>query len=272
MNDTFTALLEEAQFTREILGAGVTDIGRANYARTGLYFQSFTNLSTGLERMGKLCLIVDYYINNDGALPNKNYIKDQIGHDLKLLYTKSIDVAKKHAVKFRFLNNLDDKIYCDIIDILTRFAKGDRYSNINLLVTQSRTSDPIYDWSQMVDRFLYDTRVSDNKKRRIEYNAQIIGEILEPFSLVNHTSETRQNLTTVSSASRLTGMTEAVSRYRQLYILQILRYWTELLSSIGYKAMEMNRKENIPFFSEIFAVFYSEDRYFLERKTFTTDY
>ena len=58
-NNTFNALLKEAQFTKEILGAGATQIRNANYARKGLYFQAFTSLSTGFERIGKLCLMLD---------------------------------------------------------------------------------------------------------------------------------------------------------------------------------------------------------------------
>ena len=41
-NETFTALVKEAQFTKEMLGAGVTQIRKANYAQKGMYFQSFT--------------------------------------------------------------------------------------------------------------------------------------------------------------------------------------------------------------------------------------
>ena len=32
-----------------MLGAGATEIRKANYAKKGVYFQSFTNLATGLE-------------------------------------------------------------------------------------------------------------------------------------------------------------------------------------------------------------------------------
>jgi hypothetical protein len=55
-NEAFKALLKEARFTKEMLGSGATQIRKANYATKGVYFQAFTNLSTGLERIGKLCL------------------------------------------------------------------------------------------------------------------------------------------------------------------------------------------------------------------------
>jgi hypothetical protein len=64
----------------------------------------------------------------------------------------------------------------------------------------------------------------------------------------------------------MTGINEAVAPYRQLYVVQVIRYWTELLSSLQYKAMETGSQE-IPFFSEIFAPFYNDDSYIRTRKT-----
>ena len=42
----FVALLNEASFTKDILGIGVTQLYKANYAKTGTYYQAFTCLST----------------------------------------------------------------------------------------------------------------------------------------------------------------------------------------------------------------------------------
>jgi hypothetical protein len=65
----FQALLKEAQFTKEMLGTGATQIRNANYATRGVYFQAFTSLSTGLERLGKLCILLDYFIEH-GKFPD----------------------------------------------------------------------------------------------------------------------------------------------------------------------------------------------------------
>jgi len=73
--ETFKALLKEAQFTKEMLGSGATQIRKANYATKGVYFQAFTNLSTGLERIGKLCLMLDHYIETNGKFPDSKYFK-----------------------------------------------------------------------------------------------------------------------------------------------------------------------------------------------------
>lgn len=50
-NIIFIAFLKEAQFTKELLAIGVTQLYKANYASKGIYYQSFVCLSTGIERL-----------------------------------------------------------------------------------------------------------------------------------------------------------------------------------------------------------------------------
>jgi len=265
MNENFRALLDEAQFTYEILGNGVTMLGKANYATKGLYFLAFTSLSTGLERIGKLCIILDFYINHFGVFPNEREIR-AIGHDLKVLYDKSQDIIKENDLELKFSKSCTDKIHFEILSILDSFAKGDRYSNINLLINSNRKSDPIKSWHK-IDVYLFENRVSKKKKEKIRYNAEIVGQLMSPFSIVRHTSESREDIANIETASFHTGMYEAVLKYRQLYVLQIIRYWVEILRGLQYRAINKGEQE-IPYFSEIFALFLNSDSYFLTRKTF----
>lgn len=258
MNDTFNALLNEAAFTKEILLSGVTQIRKANYAQKGFYFQSFTSLATGLERIGKLCLLLDYYIQNKGQFPDLNYLKNQIRHDLLLLYLKSKDTSQRFQLQFRYLNNLDDTLHQKILSILSNFAKGDRYSNIDFLVTQTRSSDPIAEWHIKVDKVLFAEKISARKKELILRNAQIVDTVLRDIGTIMHTSESGNILNDYRSASFLTGMTNAIIPFRQLYIAQIIRYWVEILSELQLLAMQLGKQE-IPFFSELFAPFYNGD-------------
>lgn len=267
MNTTFRALAEEATFTKEILASGVTQIRNANYTRKGVYFQSFTSLATGLERIGKLCLMLDYYIKNNGHFPDMKFVKKHIGHDLILLYTKSKDIVNEYNVAFNFQSNIDGLLHQEILSILSAFAKGDRYSNIDFLVTQSRDSDPIFEWYNRVDRVLYEQRVSVKKRKTIESSAAKIGKKMFPFTMVRHSSESRNEVNSIRDASHFTGMTIAITKYRQLYLLQIIRYWVELLIDLQHRASGINNAD-IPFFTEIFSIFYNDDKYFLTRKTF----
>lgn len=265
-NKTFIALLKEAEFTKEMLCSGATQIRQANYASKGMYFQAFTSLSTGLERIGKLCLILDYYLCHNGKFPDSNYMKKEIGHDIGLIYEKSRIVVERHSITFMHERELYRSFHKAMIEVLSGFAKGDRYSNIDILVG-GRQSDPIKMWIDKVDSPIFDACVGPRKKQQIDFNAALGERLMGGYSDVLHISETGDELTEVGKASQATGRYEAVAPYRQLYILQIIRYWVELLNALGCLAQQKSRTD-IPFFSEIFGIFNNEDSYLKTRKNF----
>jgi hypothetical protein len=265
-NPTFKALLKEAQFTKEMLGAGATQIGKANYASKGIYFQAFTSLSTGLERIGKLCLMLDYYADHNGQFPDSDFLKYEICHNIATIYEKSALIIQRRSISMNFQSNLTDPIHQAILSILSEFARGNRYSNINLLVGGNRQNDPIAVWFKQVDQPLYDTHIPQKKKDAIQRNAVVVAAMLGEHVDVRHTSELNQEVTDVQEASEMTGMYEAVAPYRRLYVLQVIRYWVELLSSLGGEAAKIG-PEDIPYFDEMFRAFYNDDAYFKSRKT-----
>jgi hypothetical protein len=265
-NETFKALAKEAQFTKEMLGSGATQIRSANYATKGIYFQAFTSLSTGLERIGKLCLMLDHYVETRGKFPDFDYMKKEIGHKISIIYLKSMSVINNRSISLKYLRNLDGTIHQNILKVLSEFAEGDRYSNINLLVGSGRQNDPAASWFEKVDQVIFQSCVSAKKKSKIAHNARIANQMLGGFTSVLHSSETGTEITDVQEASYRTGMQEAVAPYRQLFVLQIIRFWVELVWDLQYKAMGIGKQE-IPFFSEIFAHFYNADSYFKTRKT-----
>ncbi len=266
-NKTFSAFLEEALFTRELLAIGVTQLYKANYATKGIYYQSFTCLSTGIERLEKLCLILDYYIQNQGDLPSEKYIRDY-GHKIPELYDACCDIAKRHGIQFYFQYKMDRNIHQAIIDVLGNFAEASgRYSNVNILLgIESKSTDCIEQWFNKIDISLYNEHVSQRRKNDIEHKAETIGKLMDQFSLIRFTTEDNIELTNAVEGIRRTGMWEAVAPYRQLYMLQIIRYLTEILMELGYNAMSI-QPADIPHFGEIFGLFYNDNAYFRSRKT-----
>lgn len=263
--ELFDALNKEAQFTCEMLCSGVTQIRNANYARRGIYFQAFTSLSTGLERIGKLCLILDYSIKNNGNCPEDYYLKNKIGHDIEKIYQNVLELKQEYQFNFHFLQDLNLDIYQTIFSILSRFGKGDRYSNIDLIVNKRTYDDPIRIWYEQVDLYFFRNSVSLRKKKRIINNSQIMGQLMESFTIVRHAGEDENDILSVEDASYRTGVFEAVGPYRQLYIFHIIRFFVEMLNRLQYKIRKECRSV-IPDFSEIFGVFYNEDLYIKSRK------
>jgi len=259
--------LKEAQFTYEILASGTTQIGKVNYAKKGMYFSSFTSLSTGLERIGKLCLIVDYYIAHNGKFPNEKTLKNDFGHDLEKLYQKSKEIVERHNLNFNFLEDLDSQMHQNIISILSRFAKGDRYSNINFIVQSKSQSDPVSEWYTKVENEIFNSNVSKYTKNKILENAKFVSEFLGGNSLVLFSTETGDSIGTIEESSIRTGMANANRKYRQLYVAQIIRYWVEILRGLNYITIK-SRSEDIPYFAEMFPLFFNNDTYLLTRKDF----
>lgn len=269
-NQTFSALLEEAQFTKELLAIGTTQLYKANYATRGIYYQSFTCLSTGIERIEKLCLILDFYYNHHGQFPSEDYIRTH-GHRILSLFSVSQHIAKEQNISIRHHCNLQDAIHQSILTVLDHFAESKgRYANINILLGKEfGENDCVQQWYQTVDMPLYEKCVTLRKKEKIERNAQAIGTALNSFSVIRFSSENNAEIANAIEASRRTEVWEAVAPYRQLYMLQIIRYLSELLIGLGYKANSVD-SENIPLFSEIFGLFCNRDSYFRTRKTWDT--
>ena len=113
-NDYFDALCKEAQFTVEMLCSGYTEIRKANYAKRGVYFQAFISLSTGFERIGKLCYLLIYAIEHGGSFPTDNDLKNVFRHDIIKLYELILEFKNKHDIKYDFLQDLDKPIYQSI--------------------------------------------------------------------------------------------------------------------------------------------------------------
>jgi hypothetical protein len=121
-------------------------------------------------------------------------------------------------------------------------------------------------WFKEVDVPLYEKRVRKRKKEVIARNASLAAHLMGPYASVLHTSEIGTEITDVEEASRRTGVYEAVAPHRQLCVLQVIRYWVELLYQLEHIARSQPG-EDIPFFGEVFALFYNDDAYMRTRKT-----
>ncbi len=239
-------------------------IRRANYATKGTYFLALVSLSTGIERLGKLSLMLDHYLEY-GKFPDLAHLKRQIGHRLLLLYERTDALVTRRGLQLKYCQRLSDPLHRAILDCRHRFAEGDRYSNIDLLVGGPSKIDPVLLWHKKVDMPLFKKHVSPARKARIKSNARAIAQMVGDHTMIVHNSETGDMISGIEDASYRTGVFESVAPYRQLYVLQIIRYWVEVLSELEDPAMQIS--DDIPRFSEVLGIFRSDDNYFKSRKT-----
>ena len=259
------AMIKEAMFTGEMLCSGYTQIRKANYAKRGVYFQAFTSLSTGFERIGKICYILTYAINNN-SFPSYDHIKKSVGHDIEKLYKNILDFKNQNNIQYHFKQDLEDSIYQKIIYILSRFGKGDRYANIDLLVEHLNYDDPISVWFNDIDMYLFNSKISDNKKKKIQDDAMMVHTLLSPYSTISFTAEDGGRIDEIFKGSYRTGVNDAVAPLRQLYIFHIIRFFVESISSLE-KIITSKHLFEVPSFMDVFRVFFNEDRYMKTRKT-----
>lgn len=254
----FNALKNEAQFTKEVLGAGATSIRKANYSEKGIYFQAFTSLSTGFERMAKICVIIDKYIANNGNFQKTSSIRGKFGHNLTKLNKEIKNINEKRSMQIFFEYENCEKYWAKIIKILSDFGKGDRYSNIDSLLKKDLQKDPIERWVTEVDNLFYIEKVSKRKKDEIKREADFIGPEIENMTLVDHTSEKGEKIDTVKDGLELSMIQKATSVYRQFFVVKLIRFYMEILWNLQNEAQKFGREE-IPFFHEIFGGFFVPD-------------
>lgn len=266
MDKNFITLTNETLFARSCLGLGLTQIRQANYSELGTYCQAFINLSVGLERLAKIVILLDYLIYNNGNYPNFKTLKNY-GHNLNELYSKSQEISNRNNIKFQYYSQLTDEIHTNILDILSNFAKGDRYANLDFL-TGENDKNPVADWSKNVDDWIWDNKVTEFKKELIIKNASL-WRLIENYCL--YINEKNEIIKDSVKASEMTGKWESISQYRILYMAQIVRYWIEILNAL---AENLDYKNGIimPDFSRIFVLFMQDDNYIKKRKDWTRKY
>ena len=147
------ALNREAGIAAELIASGVTLLGRASYARTGLYGQAFFNLSIGFERTTKLIYIADYAIDNAGEFPSNDILKNTIGHDLDQLFSHVEVISTKRRSGKEFSERPHTDIHNGIVQTLTEFARTTRYYNLDLVTggkAVRNCRDPMTAWNERV--------------------------------------------------------------------------------------------------------------------------
>lgn len=259
-SNEFIAFSNEAAFAKEILGLGVTQIRKANYAMIGKYYQSFSCLTTGLERIGKLCILLDKILERDLNIPN---LKKDFSHDLTKLYKQLIVIKEKWDLKNK--NTMPPHALLDkILNILTDFACKDRYSNLDFLIGQV-TKNLVELWYKDIDLYIYDHYVTERKKQQIETNAEIISLMANSNVSVVFTGEDNSFINDIRDASIRMGVFDTVAPKRQFLILQIVRFFCNLLSELG-SLVQQKQLADVPYFSEIVGCFLCPDDYFKSRK------
>ena len=173
------ALLREAALIRQLLGSGVTALGRADYAEIGEYYIAFFGLSTGLERLAKLIVVADYAISNGGQFP-KQALVCNYGHNLKQLADAVDQLAQKQKLNLDYPRPAT-VISAKMIECLHAFADANRgrYANFATLGDPNLgAEEPIKKWWNEVAELILKEHYDREAKERDNAQAKIMEQML----------------------------------------------------------------------------------------------
>ncbi|MEQ1962751.1 hypothetical protein ABLB69_06160 [Xenorhabdus khoisanae] len=258
MDEKYRRFVDEVDFSRQLLGIGLTCLRKANFASRGLYFQALSSISLGLERLMKLCLMLDDY-NQNGKYTSRKELKDY-GHELKKLFD---------LVTARFSKQPDlHEIHYKVLDLLTNFAKSSRYSNIDF-ITNNHDNDPMKAWHNEIDKCIYEDLLTDKQRRIIDKKCERYrgyGNALPSF-VMGYYDENRTPITSPGELNYLLKRSEMLAGYRALLVIQIIECIYNILDSMTSQAKDhyFHHLELSRFFATII---YGTDRDKINRKDF----
>jgi hypothetical protein len=257
----FAALLREGSLAGYMVTTGVNLLHESATSPTGVFSAALFNLSVGIERLGKLVVVLDC-LETGGAFLTDGELKHRYGHDIDSLFKAAADIVTKRQLKFEFGGVPDDPIHQGILRVLTGFATTTRYYNLNFLGSKGKTahSSPEEAWAQLVAEPILARHYSKKQQKRDVSDALNVTKSLSGVMIVNKFTREGEHLTTVYDAYIYGAKAGVIFDFAQFYTLQIIRFFVQMLAELE------GGDERVPFFSEVLRVYYNNDDLLRETK------
>ncbi|WP_048255701.1 hypothetical protein [Pectobacterium brasiliense] len=258
MDEKYRRFVDEVDFSRQLLGIGLTCLRKANFATRGLYFQALSGVSLGLERFMKLCLMLDDY-NQNGKYTSRKELKDY-GHDLNLLFKLVSD-------RVAFPSGLHG-IHYRVMDLLTKFANSSRYSNIDF-ITNDHDNDPMRFWYNEIDKKIYDELLTARQRNLIDNKCELyrnFGEALPGF-VIGYYDENRDSINSPGELNYLLKRSEMLAGYRVLLVIEIIEYLYKIMNSMASQSKD-NHFHHLELGRFFATIMYGTNRDKINRKDF----
>lgn len=259
------AVQRESQLAAELIGHGITMLGRANHAQTGSYALAFFGLSAGMERMGKLIFLADHAIQNAGAFPKKNDF-EHFGHKIKKLLAKCESISSGMDLSQNYMQRPNRPIHQDIVKVLDLYATGRRYHNLNYIGGEKDKLDPIGMWWEKVGKPICELHYPKKQREKDLREAAILENVLGCNTKVIHSAESGEAIGDVQTFYARGGGTEVVQRWGRLYTLQIVRWLAAIIYQLSHLGADKKGIDPLFGMHEPFENFLMDDGYLRRRK------
>lgn len=264
------ALHRESTLVRNLLGSGITALGKANHAeKSGEYYTAFFNLSIGIERLAKLILATDYSISNNGKLPPQNEVK-KYGHKINELINEIDKISKKNSLKLDY-EKPANPISIKIIECLCAFAdaKQGRYANFEALADPiaGMKYEPISQWwaevAELILQQHYNGTAAQIKLEGVE--KPFMRQIVESSAILFF-KENGVMIRDINSLFIHGGKTKYVQKFGRFHTLTVIRWMSDIFNNLCKKAC--NELNIIEFYGhhEFFLSYTVNDSFLKSRK------
>lgn len=255
-SEKFMLLLNEGHLVAEMLAQGVSWINKVYKNKQTLYYMVFFNLSIGFERLLKLILITHKVYRNEDI--SYDYIK-KLGHKLNTLQQDVLKITELYSPLSFDKNRISFPIHNAIINELNDFANRTRYHNLDKL-GQKNIFDPITSWKKNVIKYIQE---NDIKRYSLSKEDKELASKLDACTVFD-----MQNIASWKDMMIQSKEDPQIEKFLRLYIMQIIREYSQLLIEISNFGWE-ERNENIPYFKEIFCWLVQTDSWYKSHKTYS---
>lgn len=260
----FLLLSREAELASMSLCAGLTALRKADTTHKGYYTQAFFSISTGLERLIKLVVILDYAVGNNGQYPGNKHLR-KLGHKILPSFKKLKIVADKYGFEERYKNISNDPISLAALQVITEFAEGARYSNLDELADNKRFEDPIKSWQSHVGQLILKKYPSRKKRTQLD---DMIDQAMMENSIIMIQGEHGKVIDNFAELRAFQQDAERMNKYGMRHLVEIIQMLTKLLATIGHVAQQRKRL-CVPYFNEFFVPFNAPKQYWHNKKSWS---
>lgn len=264
------ALHREASLVSQIIGSGVTALGRASYGSGfGEYYTAFFGLTIGIERLAKLILVADYALENKGALPGQSVVR-KYGHKLKELMAQVSVIAEKRGISVPYIGP-DHSICTAVVNCLDAFSDASRGRYANFEAIGNPSFDPANEpvnkwWTEVVEPILDIHYRGKNGEVGVKERAALFEAVAGHAMFVLFTDETGKMISDVTSASERTGQTKWAQKYGRFYTLCVVRWLAVVFDKMTHTAGYEPGLDSLFGHYEFFQTYVLDDSFLLTRK------
>jgi hypothetical protein len=196
-------------------------------------------------------------------------LKHKISQDLGLLLDGCEAINRKRSSSGPNSKRPNEPVHKGIAQTLSEFAKLTRYYNLDLLSggKAAKLPEPVGTWWKRVGELILLQHYKKDQREKNQAMADDLDKLAQGRVSVRHYSGTGESINDVSGVVRRAGATRVVQKYGRLYVLQIVRWLSYLISELAYEAAYTHRIGSFVGLEEPFKYFLNDDHYFRTRKT-----